>query len=82
MKSAPPGDTVFTFLRSKESVFAGLKWDRHWMITNANGRFQTQRNIPKLALIEVTMPVEALDSSWGPLSPDAALCEFTLNVAC
>jgi len=52
----------------------GLKWDRHWMITNANGRFQTQRNIPKLALIEVTMPVEALDSSWGPLSPDAALC--------
>jgi hypothetical protein len=45
------------------------------MIVNANRKLLTQRAIKKLALIEVTLPEEALDYRWGSLSPDAALCE-------
>jgi len=29
----------------------GLAWDRHWMIVGANGRFVTQRELPRLALL-------------------------------
>lgn len=53
---------------------SGFKWDRQWMVVNAQGRFQTQRQIPKMALIEITMPPEALDCTWGSLPSDAALC--------
>ncbi|KAG0591999.1 hypothetical protein KC19_1G217200 [Ceratodon purpureus] len=52
----------------------GFKWDRQWLVVNSQGRFQTQRQISKMALIEVTMPPEALDCNWGALPPDAALC--------
>mmetsp|Transcript_70158 Transcript_70158/g.222443 ORF Transcript_70158/g.222443 Transcript_70158/m.222443 type:complete len:300 (-) Transcript_70158:619-1518(-) len=37
------------------------------------GKFMTQRVNPKLALIEVGLPVEALEGGWGQLPPDAAL---------
>lgn len=56
-------------------LFTGFKWDRQWMIVNANGKLLTQRAVKKLALIEVTLPDEALDCRWGSVSPDAALCE-------
>lgn len=29
----------------------GLAWDRHWMLTDRDGRFLTQRQLPKMALI-------------------------------
>lgn len=33
-------------------VFAhGLEYDRHWMLVDANGRFVTQRTLPRMALI-------------------------------
>ncbi|KAG0582091.1 hypothetical protein KC19_3G033400 [Ceratodon purpureus] len=51
----------------------GFKWDRQWMIVNQNGKLLTQRAVKKLALVEVTLPDEALDCRWGSLSPDAAL---------
>lgn len=52
----------------------GFKWDRQWMIINANRKLLTQRAIKKMALIEVSLPEEALDHRWGSLSPEAALC--------
>ncbi|XP_024358440.1 uncharacterized protein [Physcomitrium patens] len=52
----------------------GFKWDRQWLIVNANGLLLTQRAVKKLALVEAILPEEALDSRWGSISPDAALC--------
>ncbi|KNA08213.1 hypothetical protein SOVF_164700 [Spinacia oleracea] len=46
----------------------GFRWDRQWMIVNANGRMITQRAEPKLALIEVELPTEAFSESWEPSS--------------
>ncbi|MGE0031484.1 MAG: MOSC domain-containing protein [Steroidobacteraceae bacterium] len=33
----------------------GLEWDRRWMIVRPNGRFITQREVPKLATITVAV---------------------------
>ncbi|KAL8513290.1 hypothetical protein ACS0TY_019482 [Phlomoides rotata] len=44
----------------------GLRWDRLWMIVNSKGRAYTQRVDPKLALIEVELPVEAFSPCWQP----------------
>src|SRR5262249_46997234 len=30
----------------------GFEGDRHWLVTNDSGRFRTQREVPRLALIE------------------------------
>jgi hypothetical protein len=38
----------------------GLQWDRHWMITRPDGRFITQREVPRLALIETALTPQAL----------------------
>ncbi|CAM6097995.1 unnamed protein product [Calypogeia fissa] len=52
----------------------GFDWDRQWMVVNPKGRFLTQRQVPMMALIEASLPIEALDQNWGPLRPDSALC--------
>ncbi|KAG8385074.1 hypothetical protein BUALT_Bualt03G0003700 [Buddleja alternifolia] len=44
----------------------GLRWDRLWLIVNSKGRMYTQRVEPKLALIEVNLPVEAFSPGWKP----------------
>jgi hypothetical protein len=49
---------------------------RKWCIVRADGgRFCTQRECPKMALIETALPPEALlgPSAWGQLPPSAAL---------
>lgn len=46
------------------------------MVVNAKGRFITQRQVPRMALIEVSLPIEALDQDWGPLRPDSSLCSY------
>lgn len=52
----------------------GFKWDRAWMVVNSKGRMLTQRVEPRLALVEVHLPEEALNGQWGPsLPPDSAL---------
>ncbi|MBW4467965.1 MAG: MOSC domain-containing protein [Pegethrix bostrychoides GSE-TBD4-15B] len=38
----------------------GLQFDRNWMIVNTTGRFLSQRELPKMALIEVSIGDEAL----------------------
>ncbi|GAB4857975.1 hypothetical protein Ancab_015879 [Ancistrocladus abbreviatus] len=44
----------------------GFRWDRQWLIVNSNGRMYTQRVEPKLALIEVELPLEAFCVGWEP----------------
>jgi len=39
---------------------AGLEHDRRWMLTNAAGRFLTQREVPRLALLRPTLTADAL----------------------
>ncbi|KAK6150245.1 hypothetical protein DH2020_017770 [Rehmannia glutinosa] len=44
----------------------GLRWDRLWLVVNSHGRMYTQRVAPKLALVEVGLPVEAFSPGWKP----------------
>lgn len=41
----------------------GLAWDRHWMITRPDGRFVTQRELPRMALIETNLTPGSLELS-------------------
>lgn len=40
-------------LEKGELTVRGLKYDRNWMVINENGRFITQRELPKLATIHI-----------------------------
>ncbi|XP_071738484.1 uncharacterized protein [Rutidosis leptorrhynchoides] len=44
----------------------GFVWDRHWMVINSKGRGCTQRVEPRLALIQVDLPLEAFSPAWQP----------------
>ncbi|CAI9301476.1 unnamed protein product [Lactuca saligna] len=44
----------------------GFVWDRHWVVINSKGRAYTQRVEPKLALVQVEMPMEAFSLGWEP----------------
>jgi uncharacterized protein YcbX len=41
-------------------TIAGLEHDRRWMVTNADGRFITQRELPRLALLRPTLSADTL----------------------
>ncbi|CAA6668647.1 unnamed protein product [Spirodela intermedia] len=43
-----------------------FRWDRQWMVVNSKRRALTQRGQPKLALVEVELPVEAFSDGWEP----------------
>ncbi|KAF5184644.1 mitochondrial amidoxime reducing component 2-like, partial [Thalictrum thalictroides] len=43
-----------------------LRWDRQWLVVNSKGRAYTQRNEPKLALVQVQLPQQAFDDDWKP----------------
>ncbi|CAD7697411.1 unnamed protein product [Ostreobium quekettii] len=52
----------------------GLAFDRHWVVVKEGTmKFLTQRQIPQMCLIEVSLPIEALHGQWGQLDPGAAL---------
>uniref|UniRef100_A0A1D1Y2W9 MOSC domain-containing protein 2, mitochondrial n=1 Tax=Anthurium amnicola TaxID=1678845 RepID=A0A1D1Y2W9_9ARAE len=44
----------------------GFRWDRQWLVVNSKKRAYTQRVEPKLALVEVEMPMEAFAEGWEP----------------
>ncbi|KAL5773735.1 hypothetical protein ACOSQ2_013659 [Xanthoceras sorbifolium] len=44
----------------------GFRWDRQWIVVNYKGRAYTQRNEPKLALVQVELPNEAFTEGWEP----------------
>lgn len=41
-------------------------WDRLWLVVNSKGRAYTQRIEPRLALVEVELPIEAFSDGWEP----------------
>jgi uncharacterized protein YcbX len=43
-----------------ELTATGLKWDRHWMITKPDGGFITQRQFPKMVLIQSQLTADSL----------------------
>jgi hypothetical protein len=51
---------------------AGLEHDREWMIVTPDGRFVTQRERPRLALIETRLTADALVLAAPGLEPLAA----------
>jgi hypothetical protein len=50
-------------LQSAEVTDRGLKYDRRWMVIDANGMFLTQRTHPKMALIKVRIEGDNLTFS-------------------
>lgn len=52
-------------LDSVELTTQGLPYDRHWMVVDAEGKFVTQRNNSRLALIETALTEEGLKLSLG-----------------
>lgn len=42
-------------LRESILTFAGLQHDRRWMVVSSDGRFVTQRNLPRLALVHTAL---------------------------
>lgn len=47
-------------LQEAEISETGIKYDRYWMLVDENGDFITQREIPKLALFQVSIHAEYL----------------------
>jgi len=43
-----------------ELADTGLRFDRHWMVTDEDGRFVTQRELPRMALISTRLDGETL----------------------
>jgi uncharacterized protein YcbX len=39
----------------------GLLYDRHWMVVNETGRFMTQRDIPRLALMDTELAEQGVE---------------------
>ncbi|MGI9286650.1 MAG: MOSC domain-containing protein, partial [Pseudomonadales bacterium] len=54
----------------------GPAWDRRWMIVDAQGRFVTQREFPKLALVDVAL--DATAATMRLTAPDTAELELPL----
>lgn len=50
-------------IRLKEALLSerGLKWDRRWMLLNEKGGFMTQRQIPSMAWLEVSLQKHYLE---------------------
>lgn len=44
----------------------GFRWDRQWLVVNSKCRACTQRTDQKLALVEVSLPMEAFSEEWEP----------------
>ncbi|CAN1554892.1 COG3217 Uncharacterized Fe-S protein [Burkholderiaceae bacterium] len=66
----------------------GLAWDRNWMVVNTKGMMVTQRDLPRMALIQPVLPAASLDtlghnSAWllrAPGMADLGLTLFTQPV--
>jgi len=58
----------------------GLRWDRQWVVVNSQGRACTQRVDPKLALVEVQLPPDALLEDFQPTNNSYMGNLFTLHI--
>ena len=57
---------------------AGLEHDREWMIVTPDGRFVTQRELPRLALVETRLAEDALVLSAPGASASAGVASVTV----
>jgi uncharacterized protein len=56
----------------------GLKFDRNWLVVTSTGRFLTQREVPKLALVETAIDAEKLHlSAPGQTKLSVPLSEYS-----
>ncbi|TSE29721.1 hypothetical protein Tther_01346 [Tepidimonas thermarum] len=61
-------------LRSVELLETGLEWDRTWMVVDADGEFVSQRELPRMALIQPRLRMGRLElRAPGMLSLHLAL---------
>ena len=49
-----------------ELLATGLAWDRCWMIVDAAGHFLSQRQLPRMALLQPRLEAQALVLQMGP----------------
>lgn len=56
-------------LQSARVSDTGLADDRHWMLVRPNGRFVTQRELPRMALIRTAVTADALELSAHDMPP-------------
>ena len=52
-----------------ELAETGLRFDRHWVVTDEDGRFVTQRELPRMALISTQLDGEALVLNAPEMEP-------------
>jgi len=67
-------------LQSARVAETGLADDRHWMMVRPNGRFVTQRELPRLALIGTAVSAEGLQLT-APAMPPLSVSRAALGVA-
>jgi uncharacterized protein YcbX len=56
-------------LEEAELLPTGFAGDRHWMLVRPNGRFVTQRELPRLALIVTRMTADSLELEAPGMPP-------------
>lgn len=56
-------------LESAQLGATGLRDDRHWMLVRPNGRFVTQRELPRLALVHTAVDADGLTLSAPGMAP-------------
>jgi hypothetical protein len=47
----------------------GLRWDRHWMVVDEAGRFLTQRQLPRMALVHTRVDHDGLELTASGMAP-------------
>ena len=52
-----------------ELAETGLRFDRHWVVTDEDGRFVTQRELPRMALISTILDSESLVLNAPEMEP-------------
>ncbi|APR39382.1 MOSC domain-containing protein [Paraburkholderia sp. SOS3] len=60
-------------LQAADVVSHGLRWDRHWMVVEGDGRFVSQREYPRMATIRTALAADRLELSAPTLHDTFAL---------
>ncbi|MEX1167722.1 MAG: MOSC N-terminal beta barrel domain-containing protein [Hydrogenophaga sp.] len=47
----------------------GLRWDRHWMVVDSEGEFVTQRELPRMALIQPRLTADGCELTAPGMLP-------------
>lgn len=64
-------------LAEAELTPTGLRWDRHWMVVDSGGEFVTQRELPRMALIQPVFIEGGVELQGPGMAPLTLLFEAT-----